>query len=166
MQIMGTQNIKAVYRCSRAGRLNRKLGDNSSFDPMAMSVLQYMAATALDYDPDHIYRPDDTPPRCYWAGWPAMMDDFGMVMPTHEQAIDDDVDKEELFASREQTSLNRISRTARWLEEQGLIKRIVPANTRRGRSAFWLLMIGDDFENERVEQAARTALGLGVFGGR
>ena len=166
MRIMGTQNITAVYRRSREGHLNRVRGDNSSFDSMAMSVLQYMAAVAMDYEPDRTYHEGDIPPRCYWAGWPAMVDDFGMVMPSEQQAHDPHVDTEALFQSREQTSLNRISRTARWLEEQGLIKRLIPANTRRGRSAFWLLMIGDDFENEQVEQAARTALGLGVFDGR
>ena len=85
---------------------------------------------------------------------------------TEEQALDDTVDKEELFARRHKSSLARLSTTGRWLERHGLIKKIVPANTKLGRNAFWLLMIGDDFEYERVEQAARTALGLGVFSGR
>ena len=165
MRIMGTQNIKAVYRRSREGRLNNMRGDNASFDPMAMSVLQYMAAVAMDYEPDRTYHEGDIPPRCYWAGWPAMVEDFGMVMPSEQQAHDPNVDPEALFQSREQTSRNRISRAARWLEERGLINKLLPANTRYGRAAYWLLMIGDDFANARVEQSARTALGLGVFGG-
>lgn len=166
MQIMGYKNINHLYDRSREGRFNVESRGNSKLDGFALAVMQYMAARSSDWDPDRTYHAGDVPPRCYWGGWDAIIDDFGMVMPTREQALDSDVDKEELFARRHKSSLARLSKTGRWLEQQGLIKRIVPANTKLGRNAFWLLMIGDDFENEQVEQAARTALGLGVFGGR
>lgn len=160
MNTMGYRNSKALYTLSRQGKLNTVRGGNASFNPMAMAMMQYMATMTADWDPDRHYRLDDVPPRCYWGGWPAMVEDFGMVMPTQEQALDDTVDKENLFSNRQKVSVNRLSSTAQWLEQQGLVKQLVSANTRRGRHAIWLLLLGDDFENEQVEAAARIALGL------
>ena len=53
-----------------------------------------------------------------------------------------------------------MSQAGKFLQKQGLIKLLVPADVRRERPATWLLLLGDDEENREVEAYARKCLGL------
>jgi len=162
MNGMGYHNAQAVYRLSREGRLNKttesKTTDDkiSTLDSLALHMLVYMALSSVD--------PEDTegcrkyPARCYWAGWDAMVEDFGMALPSKEQAIKSlkgEISLEEYLAKRRKNARTTLSKKAKWLTEQGLIKCIRPSNTFLGRNATWVLLLGDDEENARIIAAAK-----------
>lgn len=158
MDGMGYRNAKKVYALASQGRLNRERDGVPVVNSLALHMMLYMALTATDLEAAD----DNNPPRVYWAGWSKMAEELGMT-PGVKDFLDPDLTDSEIKAiivRRKNTARNRLSQTARWMRENGLIKQLVPANSYLGRNAAWLLLLGDDAENREVEAWARRCLRL------
>lgn len=150
---MGYHNALAVYEASKAGRLSKVRGDGKlSLNSFALATLNYMALNTYDWPPSERMRRDRVACRCYKWGWRNIALDLGMLL------VNDLDGMEDAMQARERTAKNRISDAWKFLTEQGLIKRLVPAS--QGRNAMYLLLLGDEEENREVEQWARECEGL------
>lgn len=158
MEGMGYNNARKVYALAAQGRFNRERDGIPVVNSLALQMMVYMALTATDVEGAD----DETPPRVYWAGWSKMANELGMTPGVDDFMNPDLTDKdiEATITRRKNTARNRLSQTARWLRERGLLKLLVPANSFLGRNAAWLLLLGDDAENRDVEAWARRCLGL------
>lgn len=164
MEIVGYRNAQKVTELARKGKLNSYRDENATLNQMAYIMLQYMAFSSIDWEDEEAKK--HHPARCYWRGWDAMALDLGLTLPSPKQAkaiLDGDLDHDETIGRRTRSAKNRLSQTARWLRERGLIKQLVPANSFMGRNATWLLNLGDPEENDEVETFARWKLGLPAF---
>ncbi|TPF91239.1 hypothetical protein [Bifidobacterium sp. UTCIF-38] len=163
MNEMGYRNEDAVYALSEAGRLLKPRGGQVAVDPTAVMLLAYMAHNAYDWPPTEEMRRRHIPCRCYSRGWDVAARAFGMTIAGGEKAaqiIAEGGDLEAMMTARRTTARNRLSQTAKFLQAQGLIKLLVPADVRRERPATWLLLLGDERENREVEAWARECLGV------
>ena len=160
---MGYRNAEAVYHQSHAGRLLKPRGGQVALDTTALNMLTYMALNSYDWPISIDMRRKFIPARCYARGWDKMAEDFGMLIVGGDRLAKIGLDGEALQAamsSRRNTARARLSQTAKFLQAQGLIKQLLPADVRREKPAVWLLTIGDDEENAKVEDWARTCYGL------
>lgn len=158
MDGMGYRNAQKVYALASQGRFDRERDGVPVVNSLSLHMMLYMALTATDLEAAD----DNTPPRVYWAGWSKMAQELGMTPGvkdfTNHDLTEDDIKR--IITTRKNTARNRLSQTARWMREKGLIKQLVPANSYLGRNAAWLLLLGDDAENHEVEAWARRCLGL------
>lgn len=161
---MGFKNVQAVYRRSAKGRLLKPRGGQVTLDTTALNMLAYMACNAYDWPLTPSMREHHVPARCYSRGWDKMADDFGMGMVLGERLEKIGLDGEALeaaMAGRSATARSRLSRAAKFLQAQGLIKLLIPADLRHEKPAVWLLTIGDTAEEDaEVEAWARECYGL------
>lgn len=163
MDEMGFQNEKAVYRLSGAGRLLKPRGGQVTVDPTALLLLAFMAHNAYDWPPTEEMRNRHVPCRCYSRGWDAAARAFGLTIAggvKAEKILAEGGNLEGMMATRLHTARVRLSQAGKFLQKQGLIKLLAPADVRRERPATWLLLLGDDEENREVEAYARKCLGL------
>lgn len=141
---MGYRNYDAVIECSKAGKLSRQSGKTKKLDELAMVMLTYMALRSIDKEDTETQRKKHLPYRTYWKGWDAMISDMGMNTLTDEQmesAAKDGLDITQLAEGRTNTARNRLSRAAKFLEQQGLIRRILKPNITRNQTSVWVLLI-------------------------
>lgn len=162
---MGYHNAQAVYQLAREGRLNKdgesKTGDGtiSSLNSLALHMLVYMALSSID--PEDAEGCRKFPPRCYWGGWDVMIDDFAMALPSKEQALkslNGGFNMDDYLERRKKNARSTLSKQAKWLSEQGLLKCIRPANTFLKQNATWVLLIGDEKENAQILATAKKKL--------
>ena len=163
-QPMGFKNAQAVYRRSAEGKLLKPRGGQVALDTTALNMLMYMALNSYDWPITIDMRRKFIPARCYQRGWDKMAEDFGMLLVggerLHEIGLDGEA-LEDAMAARAMTARSRLSRASKFLQEQGLIKQLLPAKFQRSYPAVWLLTIGDtDEENMEVEQWARQCYRL------
>lgn len=164
MEKMGYRNAGKVYELSRAGKLLKPRGGKVAVNTMAELALIDMALSSYDWDSEH-NRPDNKadanglPCRYYTLGWRTLAEDHGMMTLSEEQVIGKtDEEVEAAIKAREGTAKARIVQAWKFLRDQGLIKCIQPASL--GKTAGYLLLLGDEEENKAVEQWARICLGL------
>lgn len=159
-ETMGYQNAYRVYDKTREGLLLKPRGGKLTLNTTALAVLQYMATTTYDWPPDRKVRSRNIPCRYYARGWRNIAETLGMICLSPEQILDADSKEasEKALGGRENTAKVRITDAWRFLREKGLIKQLVPASL--GKNAGYLLLLGDDDENRRVEEYARQCLGL------
>ncbi|NEG55484.1 hypothetical protein GFD21_06865 [Bifidobacterium sp. SMA15] len=160
---MGYKNIKAVWGLGHEGRLLKPRGGQVALHTTALNMLVYMASHAYDWPPTDELRRRKLACRCYSLGWEHMADDFGITLAGGEKAakiLAEGGNLEAMRTARKTTALNRLSQTAKFLQKQGLIKLLIPADVRREQPAVWLLLLGDAKENAEVESWARECLGL------
>ena len=157
---MGFRNMNAVYAKCQEGKLLKERGDKLSLNSMALSVLQYMAHSTYDWPPTDKIVKEELPCRYYTLGWRSIAESLGMVALSPKQLsyVQSQRQMDELLASRENTSRLRVTNAWKFLKQQGLIKQLVPASL--GKNAGYLLLLGDNEENEKVEAWARQCLGL------
>lgn len=160
---MGYKNVSAVYRLASEGRLLKPRGGQVALDTNALILLTYMAHNAYDWPPSDDMKRKGIACRCYSRGWDQAAADLGMTIAGGEKAkkiLFNDGDLEAMITTRRNTARNRLSQTAKFLQQQGLIKQLTPADVRREKPAIWLLLLGDEAENAEVEAWARKCLGL------
>lgn len=160
MKPMGYDNTERVCELSRAGRLLKTRGGKMTINPMALSMLLYMAAKTYDWPPKGKVEQLNLPCRVYERGWACMAEDFGMTLVGADELMRDGADSDAIMNARRTTAINRLSQTAKFLQEQNLIRLLRPANLRREKPAAWLLLLGDDEENQAAERWARECLNL------
>lgn len=158
MATMGYRNIDRVEERLREGRLLRGRGRQLTIDPLAMSLLYHMAKNVYDWPPTPKMRRNYVAARCYDRGWDYVADLWQMTAVGGEkgwEAAQHEGGVEAAEKARLNTARGRISRAAKLLQQQGLIKLLVPSDIQLRKPAVWLLMIGDDEENAEVEAWAR-----------
>lgn len=163
MEEMGYRNVAAVFDLAEQGRFLKPRGGQVAVAPTALTLMLWMASNTYDWPPTDELRRKRLPCRCYTRGWDAAAQKFGMTIAGGEKAariLAEGGDLESMMETRRNTARSRLSQTAKFLEGQGLIKLLLPADVRRERPATWLLLLGDDAENAAAEAWARECLGL------
>lgn len=155
---MGYQNAIRVFELSSTGRLAKPRGGKITINSTAMLVLEYMALNTYDWPPTDKLKKLDAPCRYYTLGWRSISTALGMTLLSVEQVQDPGTDVGKAMKARASTAQMRISQAWKFLQGQGLIKRLTPASL--GRNAGYLLLLGDDSENRAVEAWARQCLNL------
>lgn len=159
---MGYKNIDRVYdNLAQRGKLSKESNGRKTLDLLALNMMTYMARKAIDKDDKRTLKEGD-PYWCYWEGWDSMAAHMGMILPSDDQtALTRDGNLDEDITRRKLTARNRLSRTARFLVEQGCIKQLKPPVPLAGKNAVWLLLLGKTpEENRQAEIQARLAFGL------
>lgn len=157
METMGYRNLDKVDELARAGRFQSVRGDAHTFDPMQYALLSRMARATYDWPLDKEAKKSDGVPRTYDRGWLAMAYELGMICESDgiaagEQEIIGNLPR---YPRLERLAMQRLSLTAKKLEEAGLIKCLFHGSAQKKNNSIWLLMIGDDEENAEVEQYVR-----------
>lgn len=155
---MGYRNMQKVFELSASGRLLKPRGGKLALNAMAGFTLCYMASNTYDWPPTDDMRKHKVPCRYYTLGWKSIAETFALQMLSTEQTSDLDADVDAMMAARMRTAQSRISDVWRYLRDQNLIKELQPASL--GKNAGYLLLLGDDVENNEVEDWARECLGL------
>lgn len=156
---MGYKNLDAVIECAGNRRMHRPRGENISFDPMAFSVLTYMALNVYDWPPTARQRASHTACRVYSLGWGSIVKKLGLDALAKDQLMDREVDEvKDLEKARWDAAIIRVSNASKFLQEQGLIKLLRKADIRNGYNADWILLIGSPSENKQVEDWAKECL--------
>lgn len=158
---MGYRNIDRVYRLAQHGRLSKLSNGVQTLDLLALSMMTYMARKAVDKEDVRNVIHNDKPYWCYWGGWDAMAAEMGLILPPGEFG-DPNATIEELSETvekRTRTARNRLSRTARFLQERQCLKMLKAPVTFAGKNAVWLLLLGEsEEENRQAETWARECL--------
>ncbi|KAA8832729.1 hypothetical protein EM849_03725 [Bifidobacterium tissieri] len=155
---MGYSNVGHVYGLASEGRLTKPRGGKTTLNTMALNVLTYMSYSTYDWPPTDKIRRLGLPCRYYALGWRSIAEHFGMMLLSDEQTSDPDADADAMMDARTATARSRITQAWRYLRDQNLIKELQPASL--GKNAGYLLLLGDDEENNEVEDWARECLGL------
>lgn len=159
MEPVGYRNANEVLRLSEEGRFLVSFRGNPTQNFTAFSMLITMAEKTYDWPPTSDNRARHLPSRVYELGWDYLVKKFSMGLVDSDTLYQsDDIDR--LVELRHQSALNRISKAASFLQQQGLIKKIRKENVRKEIPAAWLLLLGDDAENREVEAYARECLRL------
>jgi hypothetical protein len=130
-------------------------GSKMTFDAMAASVLTYMCLHSYDYPMSDDLKRKNAPCRLYEGGLKMIMSDLGMIVVPPDKLLDSD-GTVDLVAHRARSVLVRISLAIKFLTKIGVIK--VMRRSYLGRNAAYLLLIGDEHENEIVENYDRRVL--------
>lgn len=130
-------------------------GPKMTLDTTAGLVLAYMCIHTYDYPlPDGLKR-EDAACRLYEGGLKRITEDLGMVVVPPDRLLDSD-GTVDLVARRENSVIQRISQATKFLTKIGAVK--VLRRGYLGRNAAYLLLIGDEHENEIVENYDRRVL--------
>ncbi|KFI66561.1 hypothetical protein BMAGN_1470 [Bifidobacterium magnum] len=159
--IVGYKNSDLVYELASQGKFMRPRGNSVSFDPMQLSLMEYMASTTYDFPPTPDMKDRFLPARLYERGWDHVAERFGMWLPGGEedfQIMREPGGMERLSKKKMNAARWRLGATSKCLQEAGLIKCLRKADIHRGVPAKWLLMLGDDEENRAVEAWARRCI--------
>lgn len=160
MDEMGFKNFDRVYEMARRGTFSKPNGDAITANATALNMMFYMASKSINKE-DAKAAAQGIPYWVYFGGWNKMAADLGYTIAPIDL---DDSSPEQTVETHSRTAVNRLSRTARFLQDQGAIKLLRPASTIGvKRNATWLLMLGEnDQENQEAERQARRLLGLPV----
>lgn len=159
METMGFRNMSCVDELARAGRFNVKYGNGKSFDAMQALMLSKLAQVTADWPLDKAAEKKHMLPRTYTFGWLALAGELGMTMPDNPDEIEV-IGNEPRAPKKERKAVNRLSETAKKLEDAGLIKCLRPGNPQKRNNAVWLLTIGTPEENTEVEAYVRSHMYL------
>ena len=155
MEPMGYRNIQLVDGIIREGRIVHKSGKVMTLDPMQALMLYKLAWITADYPLDEKAKEKGRMPRTYSYGWLALAQDLGMTLPAPGDQLDV-IAEEPRNPKRELIAMQRISRTAKNLEDAGFLKCLRKGSAQRRNNAVWLLTIGTPEENAEVERYVRA----------
>ncbi|OZG57881.1 hypothetical protein BTIS_1122 [Bifidobacterium tissieri] len=167
MTYMGYRNIDRVFALAERGKLSKIVGDNLKLNELALGMMCFMGKTAIDKE-DTAAINEGNPYWCYWLGWDATAAGMGLILPTQQQLdlsyVGDGSAAEKAIENRTLTARNRLSRTAKFLRDNGCVRLLRPATSFAGgnkKTAIWMLCLGeDDAENDTAERWARRVLHL------
>lgn len=157
MDEMGIKNLERLDALSANGRFLK----DGKLQKGPLLMMQYMARCATNREDPAVFQQGKAY-WCYWGGWDNIALTYGMMLPSDAEvlaAIEDGADIDPSTRKRIRTARNTISRYAKFLKDQDLIKLIRPAVSYPGRkrNAMWLLLLGaTDAENAAAEAQART----------
>ena len=154
MELVGYRNLKLVEQLTEQGRVTTKRGDATSFDPMQFALLVMMASATYDWPLDDKARTAGKMPRTYTYGWLEMARALGMTLPDSLEEIEV-IGNEPRAPRKELKAMQRLSLTAKKLQENGLIKCLRKGSPQKRNNAVWLLTIGTPEENLQVETYVR-----------
>lgn len=155
---MGYRNVDRVYALASQGKFS-KTDENGkqTLDLLALSMMTYMASKVIDKEDVNAVVYQDRAYWCYWEGWDKMIEGMGMVIASKEHDLDTAA---ETTMARTRTARNRLSRGAKFLQEQGCIKQLKAPIPLVGKNAIWLLLLGNERENREAERIARLYFNL------
>lgn len=155
---MGYRNVDRVYALASQGKFS-KTDENGkqTLDLLALSMMTYMASKVIDKEDVNAVVYQDRAYWCYWEGWDKMIEGMGMVIDSKEHDLDTAA---ETTMARTRTARNRLSRGAKFLQEQGCIKQLKAPIPLAGKNAIWLLLLGNERENREAERIARLYFNL------
>lgn len=159
MEFVGYRNARLVDSLASAGRIMAKHGDGMTFDPLQYAVLMKMAIGTYDWPLDEQAQKRGALPRTYTFGWLALAQDLGMTLPDATSEIEV-IANEPRVPRKEALAVQRISKTAKRLEDAGLIKCLRKGSVQKKNNAVWLLTIGTPEENDAVEKYVRAHMYL------
>lgn len=154
---MGYRNSQIVEELAAEGKITTEHKGVQTFDFAQYSLLKRMAETTADWPLDKAAEEKHMLPRTFTSGWLSIAIGWGMTIP---QTIDEivDIGNEPRNPKREQLAYNRLGKIAKKLESAGLIKCLRNGNVQRKNNAVWLLMLGDDEENAKVQITSAKTL--------
>lgn len=155
MEQMGFRNMDLVDGLLRNGACNIAYGKGTTLDMAQVVVLSKMARITADWPLDEKAKKLGMMPRTYTHGWLALAQDLGMTLPDAMDEITV-IAGEPRALKKELKAVQRISKTAKKLEEAGLIKCLRKGSAQRRNNAVWLLTIGTPEENAEVEKYVRA----------
>lgn len=154
---MGYHNYNAaIENVVQHGKLLHKSRGKLSIDMTAYAMLITMCNETYDYPISEKVRRNKMPVRLYDRGLKYLAGTMGMVVMSFDQLQRDDASV--AHRARKRTAINRLSTAMNFLCDQGVVK--VLQKGCLGKTAKYLLMIGDDDENAKVEHYDRRVLGL------
>lgn len=159
MDEMGFTNVDRVYAMAQRGMFSTLKKDSLTVNQTALNMMIYMAMRSINVEDSKAVN-SGKPYWVYWGGWTKMAAELGFTLVPMDM---DDMDEEDAARVTVHTrnAINRLSRTARFLQDRGAIKLLRPASTiGMKRNATWLLLLGDESENAAAEAWARKCLRL------
>lgn len=159
MDFVGYRNTKLVEQLTRQGRITKTFKGKRTFDSDQFALLYMMASATYDWPLDDKTQGLGKMPRIYAYGWLEMARALGMTLP-------DGIDEIEVIGNEprapklENAAYQRISKAAKKLEANGLIKCLRKGSPQKRNNAVWLLTIGTPEENREVEAYARQHMYL------
>ena len=158
---MGYRNAERVYALAARGLLGTKRDGKPRLNDRALNVLMFMALKSASKEDSKVVR-GTAPYWCYWGGWNELITATGMAAASADSTAEELLSEESLSeaAVRRRTAMNKISITATFLQKNGVIKKLRPANKMAGSNTIWLLLLGTEEENEEAERRARQYFGL------
>lgn len=155
-ELVGLNNAKRVYDLTRQLRLSKTSKGRLTIDSMAALVLQYMAISTYDWPPHGKAEDYHLACRYYDSGVDSIIDALGLAQLSADELLGAGVeDGNRMRRTRWDSARKRVTRTLKFLEERGLIKRLHGASNKI--AVGYQLMLGDDAENEACEQWNRKA---------
>ncbi|KAA8829357.1 DEK C-terminal domain-containing protein [Bifidobacterium tissieri] len=157
MDEMGIKNLERLEELASKGRFLK----DGTLQTGPLALMEYMAKKATNREDPAVFQQGKAY-WCYWAGWDNFALRHGMILPSDAEvlaAVEDGADLDEATKKRVKNARNTLSRWAKFLKDQELIKLIRPAVSYPGRkrNAMWLLLLGGtDAENAAAEAQART----------
>ena len=159
MDFVGYRNTKLVEQLTRRGRITKTFKGKRTFDSDQFALLYMMASATYDWPLDDKTRIAGKMPRIYAYGWLEMARALGMTLP-------DGIDEIEVIGNEprapklENAAYQRISKAAKKLQANGLIKCLRKGSPQKRNNAIWLLTIGTPDENREVEAYVRQHMYL------
>ena len=154
MELVGYRNLKLVEQLTEQGRVMKKFKGRRTFDSDQFALLVMMASATYDWPLDDKARTAGKMPRTYTYGWLEMARALGMTLPDSLEEIEV-IGNEPRAPRRELKAMQRLSLTAKKLQENGLIKCLRKGSPQKRNNAVWLLTIGTPEENLQVETYVR-----------
>ncbi len=159
MEFVGYRNTKLVEQLARDGRITKTFKGRRTFDSEQFVLLIKMASATYDWPLDKAAEEKHMLPRTYTYGWLEMANDLGMTLPDDPSEIEV-IGGEPRNPKRENAAIQRISKAAARLRDNGLIKCLRKGSPQKRNNTVWLLTIGTPEENTEVEAYVRQWLHL------
>lgn len=159
MDFVGYRNTKLVEQLTRQGRITKTFKGKRTFDSDQFALLHMMASATYDWPLDDKTQGLGKMPRTYTYGWLEMARALGMTLPDGIEEIEV-IGNEPRVPKLENAAYQRISKAAKKLQANGLIKCLRKGSPQKRNNAVWLLTIGTPEENAEVEAYVRERMRL------
>lgn len=159
MELVGYRNLKLVEQLTEQGRVTKTFKGKRTFDSDQFALLIMMASATYDWPLDDKASIAGKMPRTYTYGWLEMAHALGMTLPDGIEEIEV-IGNEPRAPKLENAAYQRISKAAKKLQANGLIKCLRKGSPQKRNNAVWLLTIGTPEENSKVEAYVRQHMYL------
>lgn len=159
MDFVGYRNLKLVEQLTKQGRVTKTFKGKRTFDSDQFALLTMMAYATYGWPLDDKTRIAGKMPRTYTYGWREMARALGMTLTDSIEEIEV-IGNEPRAPKLENAAYQRISKAAKKLEANGLIKCLRKGSPQKRNNAVWLLTIGTPEENREVEAYVRQHMYL------
>lgn len=168
MEIVGYKNADRVYALAARGKLNKIRKDGKpSLDDSALNILMFMALHCINKEDAQAVKKEGRPYWCYWGGQNQIIEGLGLG-PNIDVSVgvDGNVSPEAIkqLEVRVKAAKNKITSACNSLRSYGLLKELKAPNSFAGKNKLWLLLLGNQSENEEAERQARAYFGLPFSG--